>query len=286
MKAWRYGLSDGSPTLPSPMPTGPAPLSDGPGPQRRRVRVLTAWIDAIEWQQALEQLSAWGHRRESRYVCLCNVHSVVTARQEPAFQQVVNDADLALPDGAPIAAALRLEGHATQRRINGPDLMWRHLRQCEREGLPVFFYGSTDETLAALKHSMLLAFPRLKIAGLVSPPFRELTPEEDEAYVQQINASGAAALFVGLGCPKQEHWMAAHRGRIHAVMLGVGAAFDYHAGIVKRAPKWMQRNGLEWVYRLISEPRRLVWRYLQTNTIFLVAMLARVLRGPREPAGS
>lgn len=265
------------------MPTGPAPLSDVPMPVRHRARVLTALIDAIEWQQALARLAEWGHRRESRYVCLCNVHSVVTARQDADFEAVVNQADLALPDGAPVAAALRLEGHPSQRRINGPDLMWRHLRQCERQGLPVFFYGSTDETLAALRQAMLLAFPRLQIAGMVSPPFRELTADEDEAYVQQINDSGAAALFVGLGCPKQEHWMAAHRGRIHAVMLGVGAAFDYHAGIVKRAPRWMQRNGLEWVYRLVSEPRRLVWRYLQTNTIFVVAMLARVLRGAHQP---
>lgn len=279
MKAWRYGLSDGTGTFPAPMPTGPAPLADATPAPRLRVRVLSALIDAIEWPQALARLAEWGHKRESRYVCLCNVHSVVTARQEPDFEHVVNDADLALPDGAPIAAALRLEGHPSQRRINGPDLMWRHLRQCERLELPVFFYGSTDETLAALKQSMLLAFPRLKIAGMVSPPFRELTADEDEAYVQQINASNAAALFVGLGCPKQEHWMAVHRGRIQCVMLGVGAAFDYHAGIVKRAPKWMQRNGLEWVYRLISEPRRLVWRYLQTNSIFMGAMLARVLRG-------
>jgi N-acetylglucosaminyldiphosphoundecaprenol N-acetyl-beta-D-mannosaminyltransferase len=206
------------------------------------------------------------------------VHSIVTAWRDPAFASVVNEADLALPDGAPIALTLRLEGHRQQRRINGPDLMWRFLAEAERAGVSVFFFGSSHDTLERLRSAMLASFPRLTIAGMVSPPYRELSAEEDAQYVQQINNSGAGVLFVGLGCPKQERWMAAHDGRIHAVMLGVGAALDYHSGVVRRAPLWMQRRGLEWMYRMFTEPRRLVWRYLSTNTTFVVQMLVRRFR--------
>ena len=142
--------------------------------------------------------------------------------------------------------------------------------EAERRGQVVFFYGSTIETLALLEKALFKAFPKLKIGGMESPPFRELTAEEDQAYVDQINAAGTAVVFVGLGCPKQEKWMAAHKGRIHAVMVGVGAAFDYHAGTIQRAPMWMQRNGLEWLHRLASEPKRLWKRYLVTNTVFVV----------------
>lgn len=234
--------------------------------------VLGAPIDAVSWETALSKLVIWGDARLSKYVCICNVHSVVTAQQDQAFAKVLQHADMATPDGAPVAWVLRRQGYKTQRRINGPDLMWRYLREAERRKQVVFFYGSTDDTLEALKLVLLREFPALLIGGMESPPFRQLSAEEDQAYVDQINDSGAAVVFVGLGCPKQEIWMAAHRGRINAVMVGVGAAFDYHAGIVKRAPKWMQHNGFEWLHRLSSEPRRLWKRYLVTNTIFIVGV--------------
>jgi N-acetylglucosaminyldiphosphoundecaprenol N-acetyl-beta-D-mannosaminyltransferase len=236
---------------------------------RDAVAVLGARIDALDWEDAVERLVSWGARRQSRTVCICNVHSVVTAAQDPAFMAVINGADLATPDGMPVAWMLRLLGRRGQQRINGPDLMWRYLGEAERLGQVVSFYGSTEGTLARLRQAMLRAFPALHIGETISPPFRTLSPVEEAAYRERIEACGTAVLFVGLGCPKQERWMAAQRGKLHAVMVGVGAAFDYHAGTIRRAPPWMQRSGLEWLHRLASEPRRLGRRYLVTNSLYV-----------------
>jgi N-acetylglucosaminyldiphosphoundecaprenol N-acetyl-beta-D-mannosaminyltransferase len=245
---------------------------------RRRIQpVLGATIDAISWADALELIVRAGEAHESRYVCICNVHSVVTTTRDPEFRRIVNAADLATPDGAPIAWALRRLGHSEQERISGPDLMWQYLAHAERAGHVVFFYGSTPSTLSRLHEALLKHFPQLKIGGMHSPPFRSLSAEEDEAEIRMINASGAHVVFVGLGCPKQERWMAAHRGRVRAVMIGVGAAFDYHAGVVRRAPLWWQNNGLEWLYRLLSEPRRLFMRYLITNTLLVIGFSRQLL---------
>ncbi|KRB70389.1 WecB/TagA/CpsF family glycosyltransferase [Noviherbaspirillum sp. Root189] len=240
---------------------------------RKGQAVLEAFIDALTWDEAVGQITRWGAARESRYVCICNVHSVVTTTSDVEFKIAVNNADMATPDGAPIAWALRQFGYASQERINGPDLMLKYLAEAERLGQTVFFYGSTDATLAKLRVALDKLFPGLRIGGTYSPPFRSLSLEEDEEIVEMINGSGANVVFVGLGCPKQEKWMAEHRGRINAVMIGVGAAFDYHAGVIKRAPIWWQRNGLEWLYRLGSEPRRLFKRYMVTNTLFVVGFL-------------
>lgn len=246
---------------------------------RRGAHVLDTHIDAIGWDEVVSRIASWAAHRQSRVVALCNVHSVVTASQEPAFQTVLSQADLALPDGAPVAWALRREGFSEQQRINGPDLTWRYLQVAEQLGQSVFFYGSTQDTLDRLMVTIKDSFPKLKIVGMESPPYRELSAEEDQAYVDQINQSGANVLFVGLGCPKQEAWMAAHRGRIKAVMLGVGAAFDYHAGTIQRAPVWMQKIGMEWFHRLLSEPRRLFKRYTVTNSIFIYRMIKNLLLG-------
>lgn len=246
-------------------------------------QVLGTPIDIITWDCALSRLRAWAVNHESRYVCICNVHSVVTAAHDAEFGRVVREADMATPDGAPVAWMLRRLGNVGQQRINGPDLMWRYCEQAQSRDESIFFYGSSEETLAMLKTKLLTAFPVLKIAGAISPPFRALTPTEDTAIVEQINLSGAGVVFVSLGCPKQELWMAAHRGRINAVMIGVGAAFDYHAGTIKRAPKWMQDGGLEWLHRLVSEPRRLWKRYLVTNTLFVygaaIQLVKKKIRG-------
>jgi N-acetylglucosaminyldiphosphoundecaprenol N-acetyl-beta-D-mannosaminyltransferase len=252
--------------------------------EREGKPVLEAFIDAVTWDEAVTQIVAWGTARESRYVCMCNVHSVVTTTQDAEFKIAVNNADMATPDGAPVAWALRKLGHSGQERINGPDLMLKYLAQAERLGQLVFFYGSTEATLASLRAAFVKKFPLLHIAGTYSPPFHSLSREDDARIVNMINASGAQVVFVGLGCPKQEKWMAEHRGRIHAVMVGVGAAFDFHAGTVKRAPLWWQKHGLEWLYRLGSEPRRLLKRYLVTNTIFVVGFLRQVA-GMKSPFG-
>lgn len=249
--------------------------------QRATLPVLGVPIDAVTWDLALRRISAWAARRESRVVCLCNAHSVITARQDPRFFHVIATSDMATPDGAPVAWMMRRLGAPTQHRVSGPDLMLRYCALAASRHEPVALFGSTPETLSKLQRSLVAAWPGLTIVAAISPPFRPLTVSEDEEIVDTINASGATVVFVGLGCPKQEMWMHEHKGRINAVMLGVGAAFDFHAGTIRRAPEWMRRNGLEWLHRLVSEPGRLWKRYLVTNSAFLFAG-ARQLIGNRK----
>ena len=184
---------------------------------------------------------------------------------------------MATPDGAPIAWMLRRLGFKGQARINGPDLMWRYCKQAAQSAEPIYLYGGTLQTLDLLQRRLLEHFPTLKIVGAYSPPFRPLSEDEDATVVEAINDSGAKIVWVSLGCPKQEIWMAAHRGRVNAVMVGVGAAFDYHAGTIRRAPVWMQNYGLEWLYRLMSEPRRLWRRYFVTNSLFLIGAVRQLI---------
>lgn len=246
------------------------PGSGTPPPNRLRgAAILGSFIDAISWSTTIDSIHRWSAARESRYVCICNAHSLVTARHDPAFREALSGADMSTPDGMPVAWMLRRMGFPRQQRINGPDLMWSYCEVAERLHEPVFLYGSTLATLTALRQRLLATFPTLQIVGTCSPPFRSLTPQEDDEIVDLIKTSEARIVFVSLGCPKQELWMADHRGRIDAVMVGVGAAFDYHAGTLRRAPVWMQQHGLEWLHRLYSEPRRLWKRYLLTNTLFV-----------------
>jgi N-acetylglucosaminyldiphosphoundecaprenol N-acetyl-beta-D-mannosaminyltransferase len=244
---------------------------------REGAHVIDAFIYALSWDETLSRITKWAKARESRYVCICNAHSVVTVSQDAKFKQVISKADMATPDGMPVAWMLRKQGFVGQERINGPDLMWKYCEQAAQSGEVVYFYGSTNKTLQLLSTKLLSAFPALRIGGAYSPPFRQESEAEDEAIVSAINASGAGVVFVGLGCPKQEMWMAAHRNRIHAVMIGVGAAFDYHAGTIQRAPLWMQKNGLEWLHRLCSEPGRLWKRYFITNTLFIIGATCQLL---------
>lgn len=238
---------------------------------RLTLPVLAVPIDVVGSKQAIARISAWAQAGQSRYVCICNVHSTVTASRDVDFAKVIDEADMATPDGAPVAWMLRRQGAVNQPRVSGPDLMLAYCEHAAETGEGIFLYGSTEVTLAALQSKLLQRWPTLRIVGTCSPPFRALSAEEDRAHVDLINRSGAGTVWVSLGCPKQEHWMAAHRGRINAVMVGVGAAFDFHAGTVDRAPEWMRNSGLEWLHRLLSEPRRLWKRYLITNSIFILA---------------
>jgi len=248
------------------------------GAPRKGKHVLGTWIDALDWNEAVEQVVGWGASCTSRYICICNVHSVVTATSDMDFRRALNNADLATCDGAPIAWALRRLGFPGQQRIAGPDLMWRYLHRAEKLGHKIYLYGSTDATLCRLRDRLAREFPGIALVGMHAPQFGPGIGKNDEADVAAINASGANVVFIGLGCPKQEKWMAAHHDRIKAVMIGVGAAFDYHSGTVRRAPVWVQDHGLEWLYRLASEPRRLLRRYLVTNTLFVVGISLQLLQ--------
>jgi len=238
------------------------------------IQVVKSDISSTNYKFAVEYISNWAKAHESRYICAANVHMLMEAYDSVDYAQIVNAADLVTPDGMPLVWMLRLKGQRDQQRVYGPTLMLHVLEAAARENIPVGFYGSSPEVLQSLLVIMKDRFPNLKVAYSFSPPFRDMTPDEDASAVNEINQSGARILFVGLGCPKQEEWMAEHRGKVNAVMLGVGAAFDFYAGVKSQAPSWMQKIGLEWFYRLLTEPRRLWWRYLYHNPrfIFLAAL--------------
>ncbi len=212
-------------------------------------------------------------RLRGEYVCVSNVHTTVMAYNDPSYRTVQNNAVIAVPDGKPLSLICRMRGYRKAQRVAGPDLMPEILWVSEKEGYTHYFYGSTEQTLHALERNLRKRYPKLNIVGVYSPPFRKLTREEDEAVINRINAARPDFLWVGLGAPKQERWMYEHRGKINAVMLGVGAAFDFHAGTARRAPKWMQEFYLEWLYRLIQDPQRLLKRYLRSNVQFIWLIL-------------
>lgn len=213
------------------------------------------------------------HMEELRgkYICVSNVHTTVMAYENPDYMAVQNGAAYVLPDGKPLSLVSKKRGFSEAQRVAGPDLMGELFRDAEknRTVFKHYFYGSSEETIQKLETRLHATYPHLKTAGFFSPPFRPLTAKEDAEAVRRINESGADILWVGLGAPKQENWMREHEGKVHAVMIGVGAGFDFHAGTVKRAPKWMQKCALEWFYRLMQDPRRLFGRYVKTNVKFL-----------------
>nr|WP_292203411.1 WecB/TagA/CpsF family glycosyltransferase [Butyrivibrio sp.] len=208
-----------------------------------------------------------------RYICFSNVHTSVMAREDKEYLAILNGAAFVFPDGSPIATLQQKEGIARAERVAGPDFMEKMFRDTADGKLSHFFYGSTQETLDELQKVLKKRFPNLNIKGMYSPPFRKMTDEEDQADIDRINESGADIIWIGLGAPKQEKWMKAHEGRIHGVMMGVGAGFNFHAGNIKRAPIWIQKIGLEWLYRLFQDPGRLFKRYVVTNTKFIMYLL-------------
>ena len=264
---------------PSPLAAGqglPSRAAAEPEGGKRPVAsafVLGARVDATSYRDATDRILAWARSSASRYVCVASVNNVMLARRDPEFLRITNDADLVTPDGMPLVWALRWLGVPTATRVRGTDLVLSVLRAAAEAEVPVGLYGGDPEVLSALVERLRRRWPRLDVAYVHSPPFRPATAEEDDRVVRDIAASGARILFVALGCPKQERWMAAHRGRVPAVMVGVGAAFDFISGRKRQAPAAMQRAGLEWLFRLLSEPRRLWRRYLGQNPAFM-ALLA------------
>ncbi len=212
-------------------------------------------------------------RLKGQYVCFSNVHTSVMARENPDYARTLNSAALVFPDGEPIAKLERMRGYRDATRVAGPDFMRHMFRDTADGSVGHYFYGSTPETLESLRQNLLQKYPGMDIRGMYSPPFRQLSPEEDEEDVRRINESGADIVWIGLGAPKQEKWMREHKGRINAVMMGVGAGFDFHAGTIRRAPDWIQKIGLEWLYRLFMDPRRLFKRYIVTNAKFVMYLI-------------
>lgn len=239
--------------------------------------VLRIRVDAPDYEGACSRTLDWVERGESRYVCVAHVHMTMEAFDSPEFGKVVNGADIVTPDGRPLVWALRFLGLKNATQVRGADLMSHLVERAAREGVPVGFYGGKPAVLKRLVAGLESRFPALEIACSISPPFRTMTAEEDREVIEWIAASGARILFVGLGCPRQERWMAEHRGRIPTVMVGVGAAFDFHAGMVKEAPRSLQRIGLEWVFRLVMDPKRLWRRYAIHNPRFMVLFALQML---------
>lgn len=235
--------------------------------------ILDIQVHHITYETTVHKVMEWVCAGQSRSVYAANVHMVMEAYDSQNFRSIVNTADLVTPDGMPLVWVMRLQGAKDQQRVYGPTLMLHLLEAAAKENIPVGFYGATEATLAKLSEKMLIRFPGLNIKSQIAPPFRPLTPEEDQQIIQSINESGVKILFVSLGCPKQEYWIAEHRGKINAVMVAVGAAFNFHAGLVKQAPAWMQKAGLEWLYRFIQEPQRLWKRYLWNNPRFVVLII-------------
>lgn len=241
-----------------------------------RIDVLGVDISAINMTMAVDEITRWIETRESHYVCVTGVHGVMEAQRDPELLAIHNASGLTTPDGMPMVWAGRWAGASWMGRVYGPELMLLVLERAAERGWKSFLYGGNDGVPELVAARLTERFPTLKIVGTYSPPFRPLTSAEEDEVVARINASGADLVWVGLSTPKQERWMAAHARRLDAPMLaGVGAAFDFHAGLVPQAPAWMQKRGLEWFYRLTKEPRRLWKRYLRNNPAFLVRILAR-----------
>ena len=248
-----------------------------------RANILGVGVSALNMTMALEVIEGWIERREPHYVCVTGVHGVMESQRDENLRRIHNRAGLVTPDGMPLVWLSRLKGFRHVERVYGPDLM---LALCERsaaKGYRHFFYGGAEGVPEQLASVLQKRFPGLQVAGTFSPPFRPLTPEEDDQIIQMINEAAPDIVWVGLSTPKQERWMAEHVGRLTApVLIGVGAAFDFLTGRKPQAPRWMQRAGLEWLFRLLTEPRRLWRRYLTNNPLFVALVVLQALGVRRD----
>lgn len=240
--------------------------------------ILGVDVAAINMEWLIKYISDNLSALAGDYICVTNVHTVVTAYEDSEYRKVQNGGIMAIPDGGPLSSLGRRRGFLEMRRTTGPELMGELFKISVNKGYRHYFYGSTKETLDKLKDKLQTDYTGIQIVGMYTPPFRALAVEEDEKILHLINNAKADFVWIGLGAPKQEKWMAEHQGKVNGLMIGVGAGFDYFAGNIKRAPKWMQKGNLEWVYRLWQEPGRLLGRYLHTNTIFIQHILAENIR--------
>jgi N-acetylglucosaminyldiphosphoundecaprenol N-acetyl-beta-D-mannosaminyltransferase len=243
-------------------------------------QVLGVPIAAVQIPDVVAQMEMWiAGRERTHYICVANVHVIMEGRQDPSFGEVLQSADLCIPDGMPLVWIGRRRGHALYKRVCGPDLLIDFCRTTKDAGYTHFFLGGRPSVAHKLVNELQRRFPGVRVAGICSPPFRKLTQREDDEITEQINRAAPDVLWVGLGCPKQERWMREHRDNLRIpVVIGVGQAFDIHSGETPQAPLWMRENGLEWLFRLCREPRRLWRRYLIHNTKFIFALLLESLR--------
>ncbi|MGH2627594.1 MAG: WecB/TagA/CpsF family glycosyltransferase [Anaerolineales bacterium] len=252
-----------------------------------RVDILGVWISAVNLAQAVETVEAWLRAGERTYICVTPVAGVMACQRDPDLRRIFNASAMTTPDGMPIVWLLRLLGHRSVERVYGPDLMRSVCRRSQAAGWRHYFYGGLPGVAERLARRLQAEHPGIKIAGFGTPPLPWQHGTEDQEGVEAINASEAHIVWVGLSTPKQEQWMAAHRSRLRAsLLIGVGAAFDFLSGVKPQAPRWMQRSGLEWLFRLVSEPRRLWTRYLRDNPLFVILVTLQLLglyrtEGPR-----
>jgi N-acetylglucosaminyldiphosphoundecaprenol N-acetyl-beta-D-mannosaminyltransferase len=247
--------------------------------QVETVNILGVRVSATNMRDSVNQIRSWIHKKKRAYVCVTGVHGIMECQRSANVRAVHNSADLVVPDGMPLVYISRLAGHKHTTRVYGPDLLLELCEESLRHGFKHFFFGTTPATLASLKNHLVRDFQGLRIVGVYAPPFRPLTPDELAAAITHINACEPDIVWVGLSTPKQECWMAENRQQLNAqVLIGVGAAFDFHAGKVPQAPRWMQPLCLEWLFRLIAEPRRLWKRYLLNNPQFLWLVMLQALK--------
>ncbi len=251
-----------------------------------KLKILKLRVDITSYNQVLKQIFQWTDTAYSgRYICVSNVHMCMEAFDDNSFCDVVNNADLVVPDGKPLVWAQKVLGGKNAFQVRGSDLLLTVCKEAEKTKIPIGLYGGTEESLTSFIAFLKNKFPNLIISFASSPPFRELTQREEENYVKEINASGARILFVGIGCPKQEKWMVRHKDKLHCVMIGVGAAFDFFSGQKKHAPRWMQKAGMEWLFRFASDPKRLWKRYLKHNPRFVFYFLKQLLHKKNSADG-
>ena len=266
------------PRTPAPPPTA---QPDNTAPDPAKHAIFGVGVSAVGPDEAFDAIVRWASQRRAATVDFMPVHGLMEAAGDPDHRRRMNDFDLVCPDGQPVRWALNaLHNTHIRYRTYGPHMMLRLCHAAAQRGLPIYLYGGRPEVLDTLRTRLTEQCPGLVITGAESPPFRPLSPAERDAAVDRINASGAALLFIGLGCPRQEVFAHDLRHRIRAVQLCVGAAFDFHAGAVAMAPPWMQKRGLEWLFRLTQEPGRLWKRYLVTNTAFVVRFALALAASP------
>ena len=231
--------------------------------------ILKTNINVTNMSDTIKYIGGHLDDLRGKYICVSNVHTTVMSYENEEYRKIQNGAAMALPDGAPLSSYSRRKGYKQAQRVTGPDLMLELMAITKDKGYRHYFYGATEETLQSMKEVLERDYPGIQIAGMYAPPFRALTPQEDAQIVAKINESRPDFIWRGLGAPKQEEWMHQHMGQLQGVLIGVGAGFDYLAGYIKRAPRWMQRMSLEWLYRLLQDPKRLWRRYFTSNVKFI-----------------